>query len=1186
MIRKRVKDKIFVISITLFILLISLVIIMTFGSSYVVAENSNGNDDLLLEINNADEFKQFAVDVNNGIKDGFYGYTFTLNSNIELTEELWIPVGTNEYPFKGTFNGNGYEISGLNINNQEKNQTGLFGNIFSSATIKNVAVKGNVFGTNYTAGIVGYNAGKVENCFNYSEIQAIDGSVNIGGVVGYNIGEVIGCGNYGTINENFLSVVGGVIGNNAGKCVNCFNIGKVSSIDAVVGGVVGQNNEKAIVAESFNSGNIIGKTDIGGIAGINFGKISDVYNTGSVYGNVNNVGGIIGTNEASAELKSAYSATAQIYGHSTFAAIVGLNKGIVYRVYYDKNIFDGDIVNGYAASESFGLRTELMLHSNSLADNEKLGGLLLSENSNVWIKNESDETYGYYPELKFFSENNNIVSKQSTKVFRTKLSAEDVELTETTFVYDNTAKTPKIKLKDLLLEEGEDYIISYKDNINAGKAEVLVNFLNNFSGEIKKNFNIEKKEIGYEWIVEEYIYNGKFQAPTITIISGIVDGQDVTFEYIYVNSINFGTYQANVKLADTEINKNYFIQKNIQTYNIKKKLIDIEWSSDKLYYNGLPQAPTIVNINGILNNDSIVLKYDYSDNINVNNYELNFELQDNDINNNYYFEISALNYQIYKQTIEIVWNEYDFVYNAEIQHPTAKVVSGQIGNEIIQLQYIGFEGNINANEYNEYFVQAILADNAINRNYFLDYSVLYYSIKKRPITIDWWDTPLVYSGQAQHPVCYVQSGVLGDDIITFEYLDYNNNINAGRGYVAIVKLADNSVNDNYFFETQNKEYSIEKAKFNVDNVVFKDAVFAYDGNNKSIFIQSELPIGVNVEYENNSAVEIGEYKVKANFTVNENNYLPLKKTFLEAVIFIAQSTFNTDDNKINLTILDNFSYSMRVDIKGVKKSKAFKVSNKRVLNAYSVNILDFNGKVKISIILTEKDNKNTGLAIAYKNANGDIIFPEYNLEDGMIVFVADNISSFVVIADNNYTLLFIIIGSVLGICIIVSTIILILYFKKKHKIINNVINNTEELELGQEIVSDNLDCQDEKSNINVQEVNDFNHSILENTFSCDNTNERLENLYTNNFSTNKNNCDYFIIDGVKCRSFECFIASLKFRNINKQKLICAGNKEVAKLIEIIPKNKVFWLGEAYVVGSKKYNELLERVRRNANEENG
>ncbi len=161
-----------------------------------------------------------------------------------------------------------------------------------------------------------------------------------------------------------------------------------------------------------------------------------------------------------------------------------------------------------------------------------------------------------------------------------------------------------------------------------------------------------------------------------------------------------------------------------------------------------------------------------------------------------------------------------------------------------------------------------------------------------------------------------------------------------------------------------------------------------------------------------------------------------------------------------------------------------------------------------------------------------------------------------------------------------------MYFKKKHKIINNVINNTEELELGQEIVSDNLDCQDEKSNINVQEVNDFNHSILENTFSCDNTNERLENLYTNNFSTNKNNCDYFIIDGVKCRSFECFIASLKFRNINKQKLICAGNKEVAKLIEIIPKNKVFWLGEAYVVGSKKYNELLERVRRNANEENG
>ena len=95
---------------------------------------------------------------------------YTLANNINLAEAtnglLQAPIGNETTPYSGTFDGNGYTISGIDINSTV-NGVGLFG-YAGNATIKNLTVEGKVTNTaGATAGIVGYVKAlpiTVENC--------------------------------------------------------------------------------------------------------------------------------------------------------------------------------------------------------------------------------------------------------------------------------------------------------------------------------------------------------------------------------------------------------------------------------------------------------------------------------------------------------------------------------------------------------------------------------------------------------------------------------------------------------------------------------------------------------------------------------------------------------------------------------------------------------------------------------------------------------------------------------------------------------------------------------------------------------------------------------------------------------------------------------------------------------------
>lgn len=71
-----------------------------------------------------------------------------------------------------------------------------------------------------------------------------------------------------------------------------------------------------------------------------------------------------------------------------------------------------------------------------------------------------------------------------------------VTIDKVSYVYDGKAKKPTVTVKDgvAVLKEGEDYTVTYSNNINVGTAKVTVTGKGNYTGTVAKNFNITVKK--------------------------------------------------------------------------------------------------------------------------------------------------------------------------------------------------------------------------------------------------------------------------------------------------------------------------------------------------------------------------------------------------------------------------------------------------------------------------------------------------------------------------------------------------------------------------------------------------------------------------------------------------------------------------------------------------------------------
>ena len=108
---------------------------------------------------------------------------YELTADIDLTGE-WMPIGTSDAPFTGTFDGKGHTIKGLTYTTNG-NWVGLFG--ASTGTIKNVRiVEANIYGNEHVGIAVGrvFGGGVVDNVFTAGYVCGRDHEGGIAGDAG------------------------------------------------------------------------------------------------------------------------------------------------------------------------------------------------------------------------------------------------------------------------------------------------------------------------------------------------------------------------------------------------------------------------------------------------------------------------------------------------------------------------------------------------------------------------------------------------------------------------------------------------------------------------------------------------------------------------------------------------------------------------------------------------------------------------------------------------------------------------------------------------------------------------------------------------------------------------------------------------------------------------------------------
>lgn len=201
-------------------------------------------------------------------------------------------------PFTGTFEGNGYKISGLTIDGDRNDYLGLFGKIGQYAVIKNLTLENvSISGDQYVGGLHGYNYyGTFDHC---TVSGAVTGRHYLGGICGYHErGVFIDCHaevdvtSFGSGWGAELGYAGGFSGlNQYGSVRESSASGDVLG-ESYVGGFYGYTTS-ATILDCYATGNAYGDQAVGGLCGYSYSQIKRCYSSGEVLGGID-VGGLCG----------------------------------------------------------------------------------------------------------------------------------------------------------------------------------------------------------------------------------------------------------------------------------------------------------------------------------------------------------------------------------------------------------------------------------------------------------------------------------------------------------------------------------------------------------------------------------------------------------------------------------------------------------------------------------------------------------------------------------------------------------------------------------------------------------------------------------------------------------------------------------------------------------------------------
>jgi hypothetical protein len=287
----------------------------------------------------------------------------------------WQPIGTEDNPFTGTFDGQGYEIRDLFIDGMVNGEShaGIFRFIDEGGHVEDIGVVDAVVTSLEVAGgLVAVCYGAVTNSYSAA---SVDGHECAGGLVGLCYGNVTNSYSKGSVTSD--ACAGGLVGGSYGTVSNSYAMGNVIGGFVYVGGLLGLND--GTVTNSYATGSVTGYgLAIGGLVGSNGyeyspGTVSDSYSTGSVTGE-DYVGGLVGLNWPESIVNDCY-ATGNVDGEMEIGGLVGGNAGNVSNSYSIGNVTGYKYVGGLLGRHWEGT-VDNSYSKGSVTGNMSIGGLV------------------------------------------------------------------------------------------------------------------------------------------------------------------------------------------------------------------------------------------------------------------------------------------------------------------------------------------------------------------------------------------------------------------------------------------------------------------------------------------------------------------------------------------------------------------------------------------------------------------------------------------------------------------------------------------------------------------------------------------------------------------------------------------------------------------------------------------
>ena len=188
-----------------------------------------------------------------------------------LAGSLGILAGTS------VFDGNGYSLSNFTLNKPTTDYVGLFSQIESGSTVKNLRlINFNVTGKNNVGSLIGYSNGTVQKV---SASGSVAGERSVGGLIGNQGYDGLTTQASSSVNVTGTEdYIGGLIGyRNGGGISNSYATGAVSgntSTSSCVGGLLGEGGG---VSYSYATGAVTGQSSLGGLIGCSGSSVTNSF---------------------------------------------------------------------------------------------------------------------------------------------------------------------------------------------------------------------------------------------------------------------------------------------------------------------------------------------------------------------------------------------------------------------------------------------------------------------------------------------------------------------------------------------------------------------------------------------------------------------------------------------------------------------------------------------------------------------------------------------------------------------------------------------------------------------------------------------------------------------------------------------------------------------------------------------